>query len=134
MVGKIGEWVTEHLAEHPGILIGALVILIIVLVISGSLSSCSAMMGGVQNVTVATSFTADDDQILAVEADYVEKEENLQDRIDNIESDYPGYDEYNYSLVIILMSLPHYLPCCMRTIQNRKYKACCRPYLIISTH
>ena len=101
MVGKIGEWVTEHLAEHPGILIGALVILIIVLVISGSLSSCSAMMGGVQNVTVATSFTADDDQILAVEADYVEKEENLQDRIDNIESDYPGYDEYNYSLAEI---------------------------------
>ena len=59
------------------------------------------MMGGVQNVTVATSFTADDDQILAVEADYVEKEENLQDRIDNIESDYPGYDEYNYSLAEI---------------------------------
>lgn len=101
MVGKIGEWVTEHLAEHPGILIGALVILILVLVISGSLSSCSAMLGGVQNVTLATSFTAKDTDILAVEADYVAKETALQTKVNNIESDYPGYDEYNYSLAEI---------------------------------
>jgi len=101
MVGKIGEWVTEHIAEHPGILIVAFVILILVLVISGSLSSCSTMMGGVQNVTIATSFTAKDADILAVEADYVAKETALQTRINNIESDYPGYDEYNYSLAEI---------------------------------
>lgn len=101
MVGKIGEWISEHVLENPEILIIAAVILIVVLVLASSLTSCSAMFGGTQNVTLATSFTAEDDQILAVEADYVSKETSLQTTINNIERDHPGYDEYNYSLAEI---------------------------------
>ena len=77
------------------------VILLIILVIAGSLTSCSAMGGGVGNVTLATSFTAQDDDILAVEDDYKDLEAELQRKIDNIETDYPDYDEYRYNLAEI---------------------------------
>lgn len=101
MIGRLAEWVTEFLEEHPGLLIAILLLLIIVVMLAGMLSSCGAAAGGVQNVTIATSFTADDDVIRAVEADYVDLESDLQDTIDHIERDHPGYDEYNYALAEI---------------------------------
>ena len=101
MIGRLAEWVTEFLEEHPGLLIAILLLLIIVVMLAGMLSSCGAAAGGVQNVTIATSFTADDDVIRAVEADYVALETDLQTTIDNIERDHPGYDEYNYTLAEI---------------------------------
>ena len=39
--------------------------------------------------------------MLAVEADYVAREVQLQEEIDNIESSHPGYDEYRYDLGMI---------------------------------
>lgn len=101
MIGRLAEWVTEFLEEHPGLLLAILLLLIIVVLMAGLLSSCGAIAGGVQNVTIATSFTAEDDVIRAVEADYVDLESDLQTTIDNIERDYPGYDEYNYTLAEI---------------------------------
>ncbi len=101
LMGRLAEWIREFLQDHPMLLVIALVVLIVVLVISGALSSCSMMAGGVNTTTIATSFTAEDSDILQVEADYVELEANLQETIDNIETDHPGYDEYNYSLAEI---------------------------------
>lgn len=102
MVGKMAEAVTEFLTkfvtEHPyGAIIAGLV-LMVVLVIVASLTSCGAGAGGVSNMTLSTSFTAEDDAIVAVNNDYTGMEADLQREIDNIETDYPGYDEYNYSL------------------------------------
>lgn len=98
MVGKIAEAVREFVEDHPlGLLIAA-VVLIVVLVLSGALSSCSMMAGGGSNSIIATSFTAQDADIIAVENDYKELEADLQTKLDNIETDYPGYDEYQYSL------------------------------------
>ena len=98
MAGKLSEAVKEFVEDHPlGLLIAA-VVLIVVLVFSSALSSCSMMAGGGNNMVLATSFTAQDADIVAVENDYKNLEAELQRKIDNIETDYPGYDEYNYSL------------------------------------
>lgn len=102
MVGKMAEAVTEFLTkfvtEHPyGAIIAGLV-LMVVLVIIASLTSCGAGAGGVSNMTLSTSFTAQDDVIVAVNDDYTDLETDLQRKIDRIETDNPGYDEYNYSL------------------------------------
>lgn len=98
MAGRLAEMVTEFIEEHPlGFLIAGAV-LIIVLVISGSLSSCSLMAGGGGNSILATSFTAQDADIVAVEGDYVSLETDLQNTINRIENDHPGYDEYQYDL------------------------------------
>src|SRR5574344_1424522 len=97
LAGMIGEFI----AEHPMEIAIAVAIGLLLLVLISSLSSCSMISGGVQNVTVATTFTADDADIIAVEADYKDKEAALQNTIDHIESDHPGYDEYRYTLAEI---------------------------------
>lgn len=111
-IGNIGQRLAEKVVDlkvalvefvksHPLEIIIALAIMIVILVLISSLSSCSMMAGGVGNVTIASSYTSEDDQILAVDADYTQLEVNLQTTIDSIESDYPGYDEYQYSLANI---------------------------------
>ena len=104
LVEKIGDLkgaLVEFVKAHPMEIAIAVAILILLLVLISSLSSCSVMAGGVSNVTVATSYTSEDDQILAVDADYTQLEVNLQTTIDRIETAYPGYDEYQYSLANI---------------------------------
>lgn len=98
MAGRLAEVVAGFIEEHPlGFLIAGAV-LIIVLVISGSLSSYSLMAGGGGNSILATSFTAQDAGIVAVEGDYVSLETELQNTVNRIEADHPGYDEYQYDL------------------------------------
>lgn len=98
LMGRLAEMLMEFCEAHLiGVMITA-IILIVVLVISGALTSCSALGGGINGGTIATSFTAEDEDIRQVEADYAAKEAALQDTIDHIEKDHPGYDEYNYSL------------------------------------
>lgn len=101
LTGRLGEWVAEFVGEHPWILLILLIVLIVALIISSFASSGGLLMSSLGHSTVESSFTADDDQILAVEADYKAKEQELQRKIDNIESDYPGYDEYQYNLAEI---------------------------------
>ena len=101
LMGRLAEMLKEFCEDHPIGLIIAAVVLIVVLVISGALTSCSALGSGINGGTIATSFTAEDEDIKQVEADYVAKETALQKTIDNLEKDHPGYDEYNYSLAEI---------------------------------
>lgn len=101
MAGRLVEFIVESIQEHPGVMVTLVLLFLVIVLVAGSLSSCSVLSMGVQNVTVATSFTANNEEILAVEADYVAKETGLQNKINRIESDYPGYNEYKYSLAEI---------------------------------
>ena len=80
------------------------VILAIVLLIAwlGTvLSSCSVMLTTGANSIMVSSYFADDADIYAAENYYVSLEQNLQGKINRIERDYPGYDEYKYSMAQI---------------------------------
>ena len=90
-IEKVGEFV----AEHKGILLIGGGVLLIIMLISGMMGSCSVMFNGGSDVVIETSYTAEDSDILAVEADYTALESALQARIDNIRTEYSGYDEYN---------------------------------------
>ena len=92
---KVSERVGEFVSKHwHGLLIGG-GILLVVMMISGMIGSCSVMFQGGSDVVVETSFTAEDEDILGAEADYCALEAALQARINNIESEFPGYDEIN---------------------------------------
>lgn len=92
---KVSERVGEFVSKHwHGLLIGG-GILLVVMMISGMIGSCSVMFQGGSDVVVETSFTAEDEDILGVEADYCALEVALQARINNIASEFPGYDEIN---------------------------------------
>lgn len=92
------EKITQFIVNNKkGILI-ALGIGAVLMFVLSSVSSCSVMLeGGLQSV-VGTSYTSEDEDIIAVDEDYTALERALQARIDNIESEYPGYDEYQYHL------------------------------------
>lgn len=98
MAGRIAEAIKEFIEEHPMGVVITVLVLIVVLVLSGTLGSCSMMAGGSNNIVLGTSFTAQDHDIVAVENDYRDLESELQEQIDDIETDYPDYDEYNYDL------------------------------------
>ena len=80
------------------------VILIIALLVAwlGTvLSSCSVMLTTGTNSIMVSSYFAEDEDIYAAEEYYTGLEQDLQSRINRIESDYPGYDEYKYSMAQI---------------------------------
>ena len=88
-------------ARHPvGVCIAIAALLLFIMIASG-LSSCGAMFSGTLNGVIGTSYTSEDSDLVAVENSYAAKETALQSKIDNIERDYPGYDEYRYDLANI---------------------------------
>jgi len=95
---KATEKVIRFIGRHKiGFLIFGL-LAVLVFPLMNTFSSCSQMaMGTVQSV-VGTSYLSEDEDILAVERAYIRMEDELDRRIDNIESEYPDYDEYRYSV------------------------------------
>ena len=87
----------------------------VVLLLFGGLSSCSLLGGNGGSGLIASSYLSEDADILGAEAAYSDMEAELQDMLDNIENEYPGYDEYRvnadeiehdpYVLISILSAL-----------------------------
>lgn len=72
--------------------------LLLFIMISAGVSSCSSLFSGGITSVISTSYVSEDADMLGAEADYAALEAELQSRIDNIERDHPGYDEYRYDL------------------------------------
>ena len=53
------------------------------------------------SIVIAGSYLSEPEEIDKAELSFTEKEMELQEKIDNIEEDYPGYDEYQYNLAEI---------------------------------
>ena len=91
----------QFVQNHSHIIIGIAAVGLLVLVIAGSVSSCSVLINGGGNVVLGTSYTAEDEDLKGVETDYTKLEDKLRKQIDRIETDHPGYDEYRYNLAEI---------------------------------
>ena len=85
-------------ARHPAGILIAVAALLLFIMISAGLSSCGAMFSGSMNSVLGTSYTSEDSDLVATEQSYAAMENELQQKIDNIESTRPGYDEYRYDL------------------------------------
>ena len=82
------------LMKHPAV-IGALLLgLMIIIMAMLMISSFTLLMGGVASST-ATSYTAAEEDLKGAEEDYESLEEELRSRLNNIETEYPGFDEYD---------------------------------------
>lgn len=91
---QAGSFVIRH---KRGVAILIALLLIFVLIFTG-LSSCSSLLSGGFNGILGTSYTSEDSDLVAVENAYAAMENELQGKIDSVEKDYPGYDEYKYEL------------------------------------
>ena len=98
---SITEKAFQFVQSHSHIIIGIAAVGLLVLVIAGSVSSCSVLINGGGNVALGTSYTAEDEDLKGVETDYTKLEDKLRKQIDRIETDHPGYDEYRYNLAEI---------------------------------
>ena len=91
----------EFVKEHPKAILIAGVLGLLIMLIAGMFSSCTAMFAGSGNAVLGTSYTAEDADITGADADYSAMETALDNQISNIKSTHPGYDEYRYDLAEI---------------------------------
>ncbi len=83
-IKEAGTKVVQFVASHPvGCLIAVIVAFVVVILVAVC-SSFTMFFGGTANTMVSSSFTAQDNDILTVEANYVGLEEALQETIDNM--------------------------------------------------
>ncbi|MBC1502127.1 peptidoglycan DD-metalloendopeptidase family protein [Listeria weihenstephanensis] len=96
-IEKAGAIAKEVFAKRKIVAIVGVVILLFVFV-STILSMCSAIMTQTGTMVVASTWLSDDSDINQAELYYTKLEAELQKKINNIEHEHGGYDEYNYNI------------------------------------
>ena len=71
--------------------------LMLLILLSAGISSCTAMFTSTTSSVIATSYLSEDDAMLGAEAQYCQMEAELQEYLDNYESTH-DYDEYHFDL------------------------------------
>lgn len=91
----------RSVATRSNVIIFLLIACLIMGMTSAMISISTMFLQGIISAaftTTSSSYTATEDDLLEVEANYKDLEQELQDKIDNIETDMSGYDEYIYNL------------------------------------
>ena len=97
-VGNIGHAAVTVIKSNKGVLLLVGGIALLLIMVFSSLSSCSVTMEGAMGAVLGTSYTSEDPDILQVNNGYTDLEKQLERRMANIESEFPGYDEYQYDV------------------------------------
>ncbi len=95
---SIVESLVTFVKNHAFLICCVIVIAALILIISGIVTSCASGVAEAGGTIGATSYLADDDDILQVEEAYCSLEQTLQSQIDRVESSRSGYDEYKYEI------------------------------------
>ena len=94
----IAKKLQEIASKNAGVLITVGIMAVLLVMIMTSVSSCGAMFADTQSTVLASSYLSEPAEIDATDLQFTRLELDLQNEIDNIETDYPGYDEYSYNL------------------------------------
>lgn len=94
----IAKKLQEIASKNAGVLITVGIMAVLLVMIMTSVSSCGAMFADIQSTVLAASYLSEPAEIDATDLQFTRLELDLQNEIDNIETDYPGYDEYSYNL------------------------------------
>ena len=97
-ISNAGQAAVALVKNNRGILVIVGGVALLFILVFSSLSSCSVTMEGAMGAVLGTSYTSEDPDILQVEDDYIALEQQLERRMANIESEFPGYDEYRYDV------------------------------------
>ena len=95
---KAADKVKEFIAKNKKVFIWIGVGLMALVLLAAGISSCTAMFSSTGSSIIASSYLSEDEAMLGAEEQYLQMEAELQDKLDNFESYYPGYDEYNFDL------------------------------------
>lgn len=84
----------EFVRAHPKGVVIALAIVLVLLIFTSLVSSCSVMLEGMLGGVGASTYQSEEEDMLEAEVAYRAMEEELQYTLDNYEFLYPGYEEY----------------------------------------
>ena len=88
----------EFARRNAGLLVTVGIMALLLMMIMVSVSSCGAMFADTQSTILAASYLSKPEEIDAADLQLTRLELDLQNEIDRVETDYPGYDEYSYNL------------------------------------
>ncbi len=94
----IAKKAQELLAKHASIVGAIALVLVLVILIMSTFSSCGAMFSQGMTGIIGGTYTSLPAEIDATDLMLTNLEMELQKDINNIETDYPDYDEYRYNL------------------------------------
>lgn len=95
---KVTRTVAAFVKRNPKILLLGLVLFLLIVVLQSCMAGITTIGNGLISVVGGTSYGSSDSNIEAVEKRYSALEKDLRERLSRIESDYPDYDEYRYSV------------------------------------
>ena len=90
--------VQEIVAQNKTLWAGLGIAALMLMLIMGAFSSCSAAIQGTGSTFIGTTYPSKDADMKGAEEDYLELEKKLDEQIRQMESTHPGYDEYRYQL------------------------------------
>lgn len=95
---KASRKVLSFFAQHKGMALSMAAMILLLVVLMSTISSCS--MGALQILsgTLATSYLSEPEEIEKAELYYTELEAALQKKINEMEMIYPDLDEYRYNI------------------------------------
>ena len=94
----IAKKLQEIAVKNKTLIITVGIFSLLFIMIMSALSSCGSMFTGTVTTTMASTYLSLPAEIDAADLSFTQKEMELQNKINRIESDYPGYDEYDYNL------------------------------------
>lgn len=94
---KASDKVKDFIAKNKKVFAWLGVGLMILILLSAGISSCTAMFTSTTSSVIATSYLSEDDAMKGAEAQYCQMEAELQSYLDNYESTH-DYDEYHFDL------------------------------------
>lgn len=90
--------IVKAIREHPVVLLIIVIIFLCLFFLHFLLCGFEMMISSLGDTVLSATYTAYDEDITGVDADYMKLERELQETIDRTEEDFPDYDEYVYNL------------------------------------
>lgn len=97
MAAAVARKLQEITRVNTAIAVTAGVIFLLFIIVMFSFSSCGAMFADTFTMAMAGTYLSRPAEIDAAELYFTQMEMDLQEKIENIPDDYPGYDEYSYN-------------------------------------
>ena len=94
----IAKKLQEIAVKNKTLIITIGIFSLLLIMIMSALSSCGSMFTGTVTTTMASTYLSLPAEIDAADLSFTQKEMTLQNTIDSMETNHPGYDEYDYNL------------------------------------
>ncbi|WP_026664512.1 C40 family peptidase [Butyrivibrio sp. FC2001] len=124
LVGRGADTVKNiamELIKRPHLLLIAGALLMMIMVLNVGMGLFSMMISSGEASGLSSTYLSDDEQIMACEQYYKDREVELKDWVNKIGENYPGYDEYDFSDVASVEHNPYVVASYLSALLHRPF-------------